>query len=162
MKASGQHLLAEYHNCDCTVLNDRPTIEQLMKDAAVAAGAVIVNTVFHTFSPQGISGVVVIEESHLSIHTWPEYGYAAVDFFTCGECIPEQAYEILKKGLKATHGEKMLIHRGHLPGPPTMRVDSHVTEPADGSPMHTHTFLRHSDPESSADKEKQDGSEVCH
>jgi S-adenosylmethionine decarboxylase proenzyme len=162
LKATGQHLLVEYHNCDCAVLDDRSTIEQLMKTAAKAAGAGIVDTVFHTFSPQGISGVVVIEESHLSIHTWPEYGYAAVDFFTCGECVPDQAYEVLKKGLKATRCEKMLVQRGHLPETPTMRVDSHTTERADGSLTHTHPFLHHPNPESSPDEEKQDTSEVCH
>jgi S-adenosylmethionine decarboxylase proenzyme len=162
LKATGQHLLVEYHNCDCAVLNDRSIIEQLMKEAAVAAKAGIIDTVFHAFSPQGISGVVVIEESHLSIHTWPEYGYAAVDFFTCGECVPERAYEVLKTGLKATRSEKMLIHRGHLPEPPTMRVDNHVTEHADGSTLPAHALRPHADPENNTDSEKQDTSEVCH
>jgi S-adenosylmethionine decarboxylase len=162
LKAAGQHLLVEYHNCDCAVLNDRSIIEQIMKDAAIAAKAGIVDTVFHTFSPQGISGVVVIEESHLSIHTWPEYGYAAVDFFTCGECVPERAYEVLKTGLKATRSEKMLIHRGLLPGPPTMRIDNHVTEQADGSVLPVPAFLHQTDPENKADGEKQDASDVCH
>jgi S-adenosylmethionine decarboxylase proenzyme len=161
LKATGQHLLVEYHNCDCTVLNDRSAIEQLMKTAAKAARAGIVDTVFHTFSPQGISGVIVIEESHLSIHTWPEYGYAAVDFFTCGECVPEQAYEVLKHGLKASRSEKMLIQRGNLPGPPTMRVDSHTTEKVDGSSLPAHPFLQHPNPESNSDEEKQDPSEAC-
>ena len=162
MKSTGQHLLVEYHNCDCAVLNDRSAIEQLMKAAAKAARAGIVDTVFYNFSPQGISGVVVIEESHLSIHTWPEYGYAAVDFFTCGECVPEQAYEVLKQGLKASRCEKMLVQRGHLPQPPTMRVDSHTTEQDDGSSLPAQPLVHHPNSESSPDEEKQDPSEVRH
>ncbi|RMH41726.1 MAG: adenosylmethionine decarboxylase, partial [Deltaproteobacteria bacterium] len=79
-----RHVLAEYHGCDPAVLDDRGTIEPLMRRAAQAAGATVVGSMFHEFAPQGVSGVVVVEESHLSIHTWPEYGYAAVDFFTCG------------------------------------------------------------------------------
>ncbi len=162
MKSTGQHLLVEYHNCDCAVLNDRSAIELLMKAAAKAARAGIVDTVFYNFSPQGISGVVVIEESHLSIHTWPEYGYAAVDFFTCGECVPEQAYEVLKQGLKASRCEKMLVQRGHLPGPSSMRVDSHTTEEANGPALPVQPFLHQPTPEKSPDEETGDPSEVCH
>ena len=83
-----------------------------MKHAAQSAGATVVNTVFHTFSPQGVTGVVVVEESHLSIHTWPEHGYAAVDFFTCGECLPEDAHAVLMEGLRAESAELMSVDRG--------------------------------------------------
>lgn len=83
-----------------------------MKRAAQAAGATLVNTVFHTFSPQGVTGVVVVEESHLSIHTWPEHGYAAVDFFTCGDCLPERAHQTLMQGLQAQSAELMGVDRG--------------------------------------------------
>ena len=73
-----------------------------MMDAARACGATIVQTVFHSFNPQGVSGVVVIAESHLAIHTWPEYGHAAVDVFTCGDSIdPWIAVDRLKEGLGA-------------------------------------------------------------
>ena len=76
-----------------------------MVRAARAANATVINTSFHRFSPYGVSGVVVIHESHLSIHTWPEYGFAAVDLFTCGDTIdPWPAYEALKSDLKAAHG----------------------------------------------------------
>lgn len=128
MKANGRHLLVEYHNCDPKILNDLENIEQLMKAAAIAAEANIVQTVFHRFSPQGITGVVVVEESHLSVHTWPEYGYAAVDFFTCGECIPERARDVLAKGLNAKSSETMFIQRGLLPGHPSIQVEGHNTE----------------------------------
>ncbi len=101
-----------------------------MTAAAEAAEATVVGTVFHPFSPQGISGVVVIEESHLSIHTWPEHGYAAVDFFTCGECLPERAHEVIKEGLSAATSEAMMVIRGMLPGPHSMQIQNTEREPA--------------------------------
>jgi len=85
VKALGRHVLAEMYDCNPEILNDRRRVEEIMVNAALAAGAEIREVAFHQFSPQGISGVVVISESHLAIHTWPEYGYAAVDVFTCGE-----------------------------------------------------------------------------
>lgn len=99
-----------------------------MEAAASASETTIVQSVFHPFFPQGISGVVVIEESHLSIHTWPEYGYAAVDFFTCGHGLPERAHEVIRHGLKAGACEVMLVHRGQLDGKQAMTVQSHRGE----------------------------------
>ena len=125
MKATCKHLLVEYQDCDRSILNKIEPIEDLMNEAAIAAKATVVNSVFHRFSPQGISGVVVIEESHMSVHTWPEHGYAAVDFFTCGECDPEKAHEVLLKGLKAKNFETMMIKRGSLDEPQTMNVVKH-------------------------------------
>ena len=72
----------------------------------------IVNSVFHVFAPQGVTGVVVVEESHFSIHTWPEHGYVAVDVYTCGDCHPQRAREVLRAGLAASSTESMLIERG--------------------------------------------------
>ena len=128
MKATGRHLLAEYSRCNTNLLNDLGYIEKLMRAAAQAAGATIVASVFHPFSPQGVSGVVVVEESHLSIHTWPEHNYAAVDFFTCGECVPGRAHEVLKQGLEAESSELMLIKRGLLSKPASMRMIEHSVE----------------------------------
>jgi len=125
LKATGLHLLVEYHDCDRKILNDLPHIERLMTSAAEAAEATVLGVMFHPFSPQGLSGVVVIEESHLSIHTWPEHGYAAVDFFTCGKCNPERAHEVLAAGLKASRFEKMLLRRGNLPRSPMIEVLNH-------------------------------------
>lgn len=122
MKATGRHLLVEYHGCDIEVLNDLTKIEELMKRAALAAGASIVGAVFHPFTPQGVSGVVVIEESHLSIHTWPEHGYAAVDFFTCGDCEPERAHQVLLTGLESNNSEIMHVKRGQLTDAESMQI----------------------------------------
>jgi S-adenosylmethionine decarboxylase len=113
MKALGRHILAEIYECDPAILNDRKMIEKIMVDAALEAGAEIREVAFHKFSPQGVSGVVVISESHLAIHTWPELGYAAVDVFTCGETVdPWNACNYLTKMFKAGHINTSEIQRG--------------------------------------------------
>lgn len=137
MKATGRHLLVEYHDCSREVLNDLETIEKLMCKAAKAAKATVVGKVFHPFFPHGVSGVVVVEESHLSIHTWPEHGYAAVDFFTCGECVPEKAHQVLLTGLEAQTAEVMHVTRGLLPGPRSMSISEHrVDSPGESDEGH--------------------------
>ena len=84
-----------------------------MKEAARVSGATIVESVFHRFQPHGVSGVVVIAESHLAIHTWPEHGYAAVDFFTCGADIDYwRAHDFLKKAFAAGDSEVKELLRG--------------------------------------------------
>ena len=96
MNALGRHLLVELHDCNKEVLNDLDFIRDVMVKAAVDCGAEVLGESFHRFSPQGVSGVVVIAESHISIHTWPEYGYAAADVFTCGTAVnPEIAARVL-------------------------------------------------------------------
>lgn len=111
--ALGRHILCEAYGCDPEVLNDRKTVEQAMLDAALAAGAEVREVAFHKFSPQGVSGVVVISESHLTIHTWPELGYAAIDVFTCGDRVnPWDALNYLTETLKATKISTSEIERG--------------------------------------------------
>lgn len=111
----GQHLLVEFYNCNPEVLDDVAGIEKHMNDAARACGATIVQSSFHRFEPWGVSGVVVISESHLAIHTWPEYGYASVDLYTCGDEIqPDAAYEHLRVVLQAELSETQLLKRGNL------------------------------------------------
>ncbi|MEL7331837.1 MAG: polyamine aminopropyltransferase, partial [Cyanobacteria bacterium J06560_2] len=115
MNSLGRHILVEFHGCSTAILNDVPRIEQSMLDAAKQSGATIISSVFHHFSPFGVSGVVVIQESHLAIHTWPEYGYAAVDLFTCGDSVnPWVSYESLKAAFEAAHGSAIEINRGQL------------------------------------------------
>lgn len=128
MNTEARHLLVEYTGCDRDLLDDLERIETLMNEAARAAGARIVASVFQPFVPQGVTGVVVIEESHLSIHTWPEHRYAAVDIFTCGDCLPERAHEVLTRGLRATRFEIMHVDRGlGMPGR-MLQVKRHHTE----------------------------------
>ena len=85
MKALGTHIIIELSDCNATILSDVDLVTDILVNAAKCANAEILQTAFHRFAPQGVSGVVVIAESHLSIHTWPEYGYAAMDIYTCGE-----------------------------------------------------------------------------
>ncbi|MBU5438129.1 adenosylmethionine decarboxylase [Tissierella sp. MSJ-40] len=109
----GRHILVEYYNCDNKVLNNAKLIEGYMIEAAKIAKATVVESVFHTFNPWGVSGAVIIEESHLTIHTWPEYSYAAVDLFTCGTMIdPWAAFEYLEEKLKAEKTDSTEISRG--------------------------------------------------
>jgi S-adenosylmethionine decarboxylase proenzyme len=113
MKKLGRHLIAEYADCSVERLNDAAFLERSMLEAVRKSGATIVRSVFHRYAPQGVSGVVVIAESHMSIHTWPEYGYAAVDFFTCGQTVdPFKAYEYLKKQLESRSGSVQELGRG--------------------------------------------------
>ncbi len=99
-QALGRHLIVEVFDADPSLLNDAQALEQLLLDAARAAHATVIQSVFHQFSPYGVSGVVVIAESHLAIHTWPEYGYAAIDIFTCGPKMDlDAAIEVIRAGL---------------------------------------------------------------
>ena len=112
MKTFARHLLVELHGCNPATLNDRDVLAGWMRRAAEAAGAHVVAEVFHPYSPHGVTGVLVIEESHFSLHTWPEAGYAAVDFYTCGEIAPARAVEVLEGGLGARRVELLEVHRG--------------------------------------------------
>jgi S-adenosylmethionine decarboxylase len=96
LHALGTHLLVELRDCNPDILKDLNKVKDALVSAAKEAKATIIDVSFHEFNPFGISGMVVIAESHLSIHTWPEYGYAAVDIFTCGDIIkPEVAAQYL-------------------------------------------------------------------
>src|SRR5688572_31971470 len=118
MEALGRHILVEFYNCAPELMNDVTHIEKSMVEAAETAGATVINSTFHHFSPYGVSGVVVIQESHLAIHTWPEYGYAAVDLFTCGDSVdPWKCYYHLHEKLKAKHATTIELRRGTLNTP---------------------------------------------
>jgi S-adenosylmethionine decarboxylase len=115
LNALGRHILVELYDCDRQALNDLDLIREVMLKAAVDCGAVIMGESFHRFSPQGVSGVVVIAESHISIHTWPEYGYAAADVFTCGTSVnPEIAAKVLIEKLGSKNHSLAEIKRGVL------------------------------------------------
>lgn len=85
MKALGTHIVCELSGCDPQALSDVEGVHAMMIAAATAANATIMESAFHRFQPQGVSGTVILAESHLSIHTWPERRYAAMDFYTCGD-----------------------------------------------------------------------------
>ena len=108
-------MLLELYDCDPEAINSLDVVKASMVEAARRAQATIVDVVFHEFSPVGISGVVVIAESHLAIHTWPEHRYAAVDVFSCGDVLqPELAADYLVEQLGAARASVVELQRGVL------------------------------------------------
>ena len=96
MNVLGTHLLLELRECNPAFLDDMDYVKDAMVSAARVVEAQIIGESFHRFKPQGVTGVLAIAESHLSIHTWPEHGYAAADIFTCGTSRkPRQAAQLL-------------------------------------------------------------------
>ena len=114
MKYLGKHYLLELYDCPADLLSDPVFIGKKMNEAAEVMQATIVESNFHHFIPLGVSGVIIIKESHLTIHTWPEYGYAAIDVFTCGKIYMDRGIEYLRKTLKAQNAEVKKIGRGEV------------------------------------------------
>ena len=118
MNQLGRHILAEIYGCPAEILNDVQLVESIMVNAALEAGAEVREVVFHKFSPQGVSGVVVISESHLAIHSWPELGYAAVDVFTCGDRVDTwDACNYITKHFQAQNMTATEVDRGIIDMP---------------------------------------------
>jgi len=131
MHCLGTHLLLELSGCDPRLLDSTEEVRTALLRAATRAKATVLGNSFHHFSPQGVSGVVVIAESHLSIHTWPEYGYAAVDVFTCGDqAMPHRAAEYLIEALAPTRHELRELPRG-LPGQPCRAAAGRREDPVE-------------------------------
>ena len=101
------HLVVEYNECNTSKLNDKQYLENFLTQAAIAGKFTVLKTAFHQFEPQGVTGVLLLSESHMSIHTWPEHGYAAVDLFTCGQNSTTESEVNIKKALECKHSEKM-------------------------------------------------------
>ncbi len=109
----GSHILIELFDCDKASLELENTVGTAMIDAAKASEATIVTDSFHEFKPWGVSGAVIIQESHYTIHTWPEHGYAAVDLFYCGGTIyVEKAVEVLRERFKPGRIKFLVVRRG--------------------------------------------------
>ncbi len=107
----GQHIIAEFYGCQH--LNDFAFIKKILLKSAEEAKATIINSQFYQFEPHGITGLILLAESHISIHTWPEIEYAAVDVFTCGNrVVPEKAIEYLQKQLSPSGVKIKKIDRG--------------------------------------------------
>jgi S-adenosylmethionine decarboxylase len=110
VKQLGRHLLAELTDCEREPLDDPEALAALLREAVHRSGATLISSVSHQYAPHGVSLVVLIAESHFSLHTWPEYGYAAADFFTCGtEIDPVRACDYLGRALGAK------VHRREVP-----------------------------------------------
>lgn len=113
MRALGRHIIAELSDCNPQILSNIDVVRELMVQGAKEANAEVREVAFHKFSPQGVSGVVVIAESHLSIHTWPEYNYAAIDIYTCGDTTdPWKACSYLAEQFQARNVATTVVERG--------------------------------------------------
>ncbi|MBX3113512.1 MAG: adenosylmethionine decarboxylase [Fimbriimonadaceae bacterium] len=109
----GSHILIELFDCDPQALELENSVGGAMKDAAVASEATVVTDSFHEFKPYGVSGAVIIQESHYTIHTWPEHKYAAVDLFYCGGTIyVDRAIEVLRERFKPGRMKFLVVRRG--------------------------------------------------
>lgn len=116
MDTMGRHIITELWECNPDKLNDIDYIERLFVDAALRSGAEVREVAFHKFAPHGVSGVVIISESHLTIHSFPEHGYASVDVFTCRDRIdPATASQYIAEGLDAKVREDVKLDRGMGP-----------------------------------------------
>ena len=115
MNALGLHVLLELRNCNTELLDQLEFVRETLLRAANETGATVIDHIFHQFSPQGVTGVVAIAESHLCIHTWPEHGYAAADIFTCGDGFSQkQAAQIIIEAFQCAEPEITEITRGLL------------------------------------------------
>lgn len=109
----GTHLILELYECGADVIGDNDLLSEGLVRAVRKAGATIVDSIFHDFSPGGLSGVIVIAESHVTIHTWPEHRYAAVDAFTCGDPeLPKRIERNLIEFLDAKSVKSTYLDRG--------------------------------------------------
>jgi len=113
LAALGKHVLIELNDCNKDLINDIEYLRMTLSEVARQIGATVIKDTFYQFTPQGVSGVVLIAESHISVHTWPEYNYAAVDVFTCGDVIkPRNAVKLLAEKLKSKSTTFIEIKRG--------------------------------------------------
>ena len=113
METSGIHCIAELYDCPKHLLNDEVYIQQSIRDAVKQGMATLLHEVSHSFHPQGVTALALIAESHVAIHTWPEYGYAAADVFTCGDRASAiRACEHLIQSMKAGRHTMRKLERG--------------------------------------------------
>jgi spermidine synthase len=112
MDTLSRHLICDCYDCDTIILSDPSKVERLFRKAAAKAGATVVDFIFHLFRPQGLTAIAILQESHLSILAWPECGFAAIDFFTCGDCRPEEGLTVLREGLRVGRMQTVRLARG--------------------------------------------------
>ena len=107
-----KHLLLELYRCDCEKLNDESFLRCILNRASKLANATVLNLISNKFEPQGVTAIALLAESHISIHTWPESNYSAVDIFTCGRnMLPELASKYLIEALQAEEHSMRVIER---------------------------------------------------
>jgi S-adenosylmethionine decarboxylase len=108
----GKHCILELYGCDCAKLDDEDFVRAALSNAALRAGATLLNLISHHFQPHGVTGLALLAESHISFHSWPESGYAAVDVFTCGDhTMPESACRVLVEEFGSRHHQLRSFRR---------------------------------------------------
>ena len=108
----GKHCILELYACDCAKLDDEDFVRAALSNAALRAGATLLNLISHQFQPHGVTGLALLAESHISFHSWPESGYAAVDVFTCGDhTMPESACRVLVEEFGSRHHQLRSFRR---------------------------------------------------
>ncbi len=113
MEPIGYHYIVEASGCDPEILKDSDRIKEIMFNAAKLGKMDVKTVYFYKFSPTGVSGILVVSESHLSIHTWPENRYAAIDVFICGkESEPEKALDFILNSLNSSYAHVTEVERG--------------------------------------------------
>ncbi len=113
MPGVGRHFLADYYGCSFERLNDGAALRAMFLDAVARSGATILSDHFELFQPHGVTGVVVVAESHVALHTWPEHGFMAVDYFTCSERLDAGlTFNLIAQALEAERFETREIVRG--------------------------------------------------
>lgn len=129
-KSLGKHVILELYGCNPELIDGETLVHEVLLEAAKIAKANVISSTFHQFSPQGVSGMVIIEESHFSIHTWPEHGYAAVDMFTCGDILDNMlAVDYIKEKFESTSIYMADMRRGIMDGDANLKLKElqHIT-----------------------------------
>lgn len=110
----GKHLILECYGCDVTLLKDAASLEDVFKQAALYANATVLHSYFHKFDRgEGVTGVVALSESHISVHTWPEHEYMAIDIFMCGECDPSISARYILRYVPIKYHMMQIMDRGN-------------------------------------------------
>lgn len=125
MKQLGTHLVVDAWQCPQDLLNDPERIREALIDAVSAGGATLIDLCVHQFSPHGVTATATLAESHIAIHTWPEFGYFAADIFFCGRGNPREALKFLKEALQAQQVKTTEVPRGFQPSTPSANVGFH-------------------------------------
>lgn len=125
MDTLGRHLIAEFYGCERARIDDEALLRAALREAAEVVGATVIALNSHRYAPQGVTATALISESHISIHTWPEHGYVAVDIFTCGGLDPRPGFRHLGAVVRASQCRVQEIVRG---------LDDHVARSGDPMP----------------------------
>ena len=114
-KYLGKHLIIEFYGCPPRMIDDERFLEEILVESVVKAEGKIIGKIFHKFIPQGVTGIIAIAESHVSIHTWPENGYMALDVFTCGSRVdPWKIYRFVTEKIKHRNVKVVELNRGEI------------------------------------------------